>query len=82
MSSFTDGLIGYWTFDGTTTDASGNGNTLALQGGATFGDGLFGQALSLDGQPSSYAVLRSNGPQIDGNWHERHCRVAGIDRPK
>jgi hypothetical protein len=65
MSNFTDGLIGYWTFDGTTVDASGNGNTLALQGGATFGQGLFGQALSLDGQLGSYAAALTNNTAFD-----------------
>jgi hypothetical protein len=63
MSNFTDGLIGYWTFDG--TDVSGNGNTLALQGGATFGQGLFGQALSLDGQLGSYAAALTNNTAFD-----------------
>ena len=40
------GLLGYWSLNGTTTDASGNGNNLSLFGGATYGSGQFGQALS------------------------------------
>jgi Concanavalin A-like lectin/glucanases superfamily len=60
MTTFTNNLIGYWTFDGVTTDSSGNGNTLALAGGATFGPGLFAQGLSLDPGTGSYAVATNN----------------------
>ena len=38
------GLLGYWSLNGTTTDASSNGNNLSLFGGATYGSGQFGQA--------------------------------------
>ncbi|BBO06574.1 hypothetical protein SG09_59240 [Bradyrhizobium ottawaense] len=62
----TDGLLAYWTFDGgTSADASGNGNTLALNGGATFAQGLFGQGLSLDGGSDSYAVEVNTNPVFD-----------------
>ena len=59
-------LIGYWKFDegtGTTAaDSSGNGNTLALQGGARWAPGLVG--------PSALAVTpeqdaASSGPILD-----------------
>ena len=59
-------LIGYWKFDegtGTTAaDSSGNGNTLALQGGAGWAPGLVG--------PSALAVTpeqdaASSGPILD-----------------
>lgn len=65
MTKLTDGLLAYWTFDGTADDVSGNGNTLALEGGATFAQGLFGQGLSLDGQIASYAVEVNTNPVFD-----------------
>ncbi|WP_439400286.1 hypothetical protein ACRQ5Q_42790 (plasmid) [Bradyrhizobium sp. PMVTL-01] len=65
MAGLTDGLLAYWTFDNTATDASGNGNTLALNGGATFAQGLFGQGLSLDGQGGSYAVEVNTNPACE-----------------
>jgi hypothetical protein len=37
-------LLGYWQFNGNGNDSSGNGNTLALFGGAGYGKGLFGKA--------------------------------------
>jgi trimeric autotransporter adhesin len=50
------GLEGYWSFDGTAADLSGNGNNLSLFGDATFASGgQFGEALSLDGVEGSYA---------------------------
>ncbi|MEQ1561449.1 MAG: LamG domain-containing protein, partial [Nitrospira sp.] len=51
----TDGLIGYWTFDGKdiygtkANDVSSNGNTGTLTGGPTPVIGKLGQALSFDG---------------------------------
>lgn len=36
-------LLGYWQFNGNGNDSSGNGNTLALFGGAGYGKGLFGE---------------------------------------
>jgi hypothetical protein len=62
----TQGLIGYWPFDGTTADASGNGNDLGLFGNATLvSGGLFGEALSLDGVQGSYAQALTNNTQFD-----------------
>jgi Concanavalin A-like lectin/glucanases superfamily len=67
----TDGLLGYWPFDGTTADASGNGNDLALFGDATFASGgLFGGlALSVHytglGGPDGGAEALSNNPAFD-----------------
>ncbi|MBL8422463.1 MAG: LamG domain-containing protein [Candidatus Accumulibacter phosphatis] len=47
--SLSSGLVGYWQFNDTGADVSGNGRDVSLFGGAGFGPGLFGQALSLDG---------------------------------
>ena len=50
----TDGLVGYWTFDGkdltttTASDVSGNGNDGTLTNGPTPARGKIGQALSFD----------------------------------
>ena len=61
----TTGLLGYWLFDGTGTDASGNGNNLALYGGADFAAGQFGQALSLDGTQGTYAQQPTDNTAFD-----------------
>lgn len=50
-----DNLQGYWRFDGNSTDSSGQGRDLNAQN-AAYGAGLLGQALSLQGNTSSYAV--------------------------
>ncbi len=60
-----DGLIGYWQFDGNGSDASGNGNTVALFGAAGFGTGLFGQALSLNGTSGTYAQMVNDNSAFD-----------------
>ncbi len=49
-------LIGYWQFNGTGADSSTLGNDLVVYGGAGYADGLFGQALDLQGDPSQYAA--------------------------
>lgn len=45
----TTGLVGYWSGDGNTNDASGMGNHGTLQGGVSYTEGVFGQAFALDG---------------------------------
>jgi hypothetical protein len=59
------GLLGYWTFNGTAADTSGNGNTLSLFGDATYGPGQFGQALSLDGSATGYAQEAADNTAFD-----------------
>ena len=53
VTNVADGLVGYWTFDdgsGTTAaDSSGNGNHGALTNDPAWTTGLFGGALSFDG---------------------------------
>ena len=44
-----NGLIGYWTGNGTTADSTPNGNDGTLVGNTTYAQGIFGQAFSLDG---------------------------------
>ncbi len=63
--TITTGLLGYWPFEGTANDASGNGRNLSLFGGAGFGPGLLGQALVLPGNNDSYAQQPTNDPAFD-----------------
>jgi hypothetical protein len=67
--ALSNGLVGYWTFDGsatnwrtnTTADLSGNGNTGTLVGMSTSSSpvaGKIGQALYFTGTPGSYSAIR------------------------
>ncbi|MDD2801664.1 MAG: hypothetical protein PHE96_09425, partial [Methylococcales bacterium] len=54
--SWTNGLVGYWSFDGQyttstdgTKDVSGNGNWGTFNGGVKVAGGVSGQAVFLDG---------------------------------
>lgn len=51
-----DNLQGYWQFNGSGADSSGNGRDATLYGGAGYGGGLFGQGLSLTGNNANYAA--------------------------
>ena len=53
------GLLGYWAFDGTGVDLSGNGYNLTLNGSAGYGTGLYGQALSLNGVQGTNATANT-----------------------
>lgn len=64
-AALSDGLRGYWTFNGTAADSSGNGRNLSTFGSASFGSGLFGQALVLPGNNSSYAQQAANDTAFD-----------------
>ena len=59
------GLQGYWHFDGTGADSSGNGRDLSLVGSPGFGAGLFGQSLSLTGDATQYATRPVNDAIFD-----------------
>ncbi|TSC89923.1 MAG: thrombospondin N-terminal-like domain-containing protein [Parcubacteria group bacterium Gr01-1014_3] len=54
-NGLSDGLVGYWTFDGpqvsgtAVTDSSSSGNSGTLTSGATIDPGVVGQSLKLDG---------------------------------
>jgi len=55
-----DGLAGYWTFDEAVgivaNDVSGNGNTGAINGGATFGPGHVNTGLSFNGVDQNVVI--------------------------
>jgi hypothetical protein len=62
--------VGYWKFDNSSAygesesvayDYSGHGNTGTLMGGATYAEGVFGKALSLDGA-NDWASVGLNAP--------------------
>lgn len=42
-------MVGYWEFEGNANDSSGNGNNSSLMDNATYGGGVYGMALALDG---------------------------------
>jgi hypothetical protein len=54
-ASLLDNLEGYWAFENSGADGSGNGRAVTLQGGATYGAGRLGQGLLLDGAQGSGA---------------------------
>ena len=58
-------LIGYWPFEGTGTDISGNARDLNVSSGTAYGTGLFGEALSLDGNPAHFAARPIDDPEFD-----------------
>jgi len=69
-SSHTDGLVGYWSFDGydisgtTAYDRSGNGNNGTLTNGPTKTIGKVGQAMDFDGVNDYISFTRPNTPNI------------------
>lgn len=63
--TLSDGLIGYWQFDGSGRDASGGGRDLELVGGVGFAPGLFGSALDLHGNRAQYARRPVDDPVYD-----------------
>lgn len=60
-----EGLLGYWPFDGTGEDATQGNRDLTVMGGAGFAVGLFGEALDLEGTVSEYAVRPTNDLVFD-----------------
>nr|WP_320133180.1 LamG-like jellyroll fold domain-containing protein [uncultured Holophaga sp.] len=50
------GLVGYWTFDNSGVDRSGNGHTATLVDGAIYAAGLNSRALRLDGLKSAAKI--------------------------
>lgn len=66
-SSLSQGLVGWWTFDGKdingtkAADASGNGNIGTLINGPTPAIGKLGQALSFDGVNDYVTMNNANG---------------------
>ena len=65
-----DGLIADWSFDNNGNDSSGNGYDLTLVGNPDFAPGRFGQALSLSGDGSEYAVRPIDDPAFNFGSNE------------
>jgi len=59
------GLVAAWSFEGSGEDISAGDNDVALFGGATYGDGLRGQGLELDGAVGSYAQEIGSSSEFD-----------------
>ncbi len=65
------GLIAHWTFDGldmttaTSSDVSGNGYNLALDGNPKLSIGKIGQAIELDGASDSLNLLNNSSLNLD-----------------
>jgi len=59
--------MGYWPFEGTAADASGNGRDLTLQGSAAISAGGVGggQALNLPGNNNSYGIRGTDDGAFD-----------------
>jgi Concanavalin A-like lectin/glucanases superfamily len=66
-SNFPEGLTGYWPFDGSGTDLSGNARNLTLVGGLGFAQGKFGQGLDFHLNNNQYAIR----PVIDDAFNFR-----------
>jgi len=60
----TSGLVGDWHFDGSASDSSGNGNHGTING-ATFVQGVSGQALSFDGVDDMVVVPHSSSLSLE-----------------
>ncbi len=58
------GVAGYWNFDGSGADGSGNGNSATLQGGATLGGGHSGSGLTVNGSGQFATVPDSPSLEI------------------
>lgn len=48
--NLSDGLVGYWNFDGNTEDSSGNKYDGEVNGNVTYGPGKFGQTISIENE--------------------------------
>jgi len=59
------GLAAAWSFEGSGEDISAGSNDVALFGGATYGTGLRGQGLELDGNVGSYAQEIGSSSDFD-----------------
>jgi len=76
------GIVGLWHFDGDATDSSGNGNDGTLMGGATYGTGMFGQAVSLDGSDDYVSVPDSTSLDITSDITvEGWIKLASFSQP-
>ncbi|MFA6400273.1 MAG: LamG-like jellyroll fold domain-containing protein [Salinivirgaceae bacterium] len=61
----TDGLVGYWPFNGNANDESGNGNNgTEIIGGVSFINGKFGQAAKFDGYSNPGHIKVNNSSSL------------------
>jgi trimeric autotransporter adhesin len=62
------GLVGWWAADGDTTDRTGNNPPGTLEGNATFGPGVIGQAFALHGAPDWVNLGTNTGNFASNNF--------------
>jgi len=68
LASLEDGLVAYWSFDGTNAvDNSGNGHNGIVLGSVTQAPGIFGGAFQFQGGPGSIMIPRSNAFALTNN---------------
>ncbi|MCD6534924.1 MAG: DUF1566 domain-containing protein [Deltaproteobacteria bacterium] len=69
LSDLTSGLVAYYPFDGSANDSSVNGHDGTISGGATFTDGISGQAINFDGINDKVTVSHSDDlNSANGTW--------------
>ena len=63
------GLIGYFSFEGSTKDMSGTGNNPVQEKGVNYGPGKFGQALKLEGNGARIVLAAEDDSAfLEGFW--------------
>src|SRR5258706_16247732 len=68
FASLADGLVAYWTFDGTNAvDDSGNGHNGIIFQSPTRASGIFGGAFGLQGGSGSVLIPRTNAFALTNN---------------
>ncbi|MBI4680406.1 MAG: LamG domain-containing protein [Nitrospirae bacterium] len=63
FAGLNDGLLAYYSFNGNANDYSGNGNNGIEYNGVAYGNGIMGQAVSLDGTDDYLSFSIGNIPQ-------------------
>ena len=78
----TNGLVGYYPFDGNANDRSGNGNNGVMTGGTLVADrfGTPGRALDLNGQGELVTVAHNAGLNLTNDLTiSVHCHPTGTE---
>ena len=69
--SVNSGLIGYWHADGNVNDASGNDHNGVEEGGLVYGEGVWGESFSLDGD-DAYVNISS----VEGDFNAQNGTIS------
>lgn len=71
---------GYWRFDGTSADASGRNNQTTVSGGASYTQGVNGQALQVDGVSGAATTQYWGVPMTDSFTVSAWAKLTSTDR--